>query len=354
MTLREYLTGELVDIIEWVDESNDTMSLRYSRPHNEIKNGAQLIVRPGQVAVLVDQGRIADVYQPGRHVLDTANMPLLSSLRGWKYGFASPFKADVVFLNTKQFVARKWGTSNPIILRDPQLGPIRLRAFGTYSVRISNPREFVQELVGSNAAFSIGQIAEQLRDLVVAKVSSVLADDQLSIYDVAKNYAPLGSRIQDQLAPQFEQYGLSITQLVIENVSLPPEVEATIDQKTRLQMLDGDLDRYSLLQSADAMRDAARNPGGAAAAGVGIGIGAAMAQKAMQQDPPSVLGPPPIPRTSWYYVFGGERQGPVDEAALAQRGLLTRDTLVWTQGFPAWTPAGRVPELAHIVPPSPA
>jgi hypothetical protein len=228
MTLREFITGELIDIIEWNNDGADAaMAWRFSRPNNEIKNGAQLIVRPAQVAILVDQGTIADVYQPGRHELSTQNMPVLSRLRGWKYGFASPFKADVVFLSTRQFVGLKWGTANPVILRDAELGPVRLRAYGTYALRVVNPEKFVEELSGTTAGFVIDQITDQLRDLIVARVSGVLADGGISVYELAAKYADVASRVQERVAPQFQQYGLSITQFVIENVSLPKEVEAT-------------------------------------------------------------------------------------------------------------------------------
>lgn len=350
MTLREFLTGELIDVIEWVDDTDDTMAWRFSRPGNEIKNGAQLIVRQSQVAVLVDEGRIADAFQPGRHVLSTANIPILSSLRGWKYGFESPFKVDVVFLNTRQFIAQKWGTANPVILRDPELGPVRLRAFGTYAVRVADSRKFVQELVGTNSVFRVDQTAEQLRDLVVAKVSAVLAGGSVSVYELSSKYTEMGARVQEQVSPQFQQYGLSVTQLVIENVSLPPEVEATLDQKTRMSML-GDLGRYTQLQSADAIRDAARNPSGAAGAGMAIGVGAAVGQQvAAATAARSSTEPPPLPVVMWYYAVGSERHGPVDDAGLRASGAITRDTLVWRAGMPNWVAAGAVPELASLLP----
>ena len=351
MTLRDFLSGELIDIIEWVDDTDDTMAWRFSRPGNEIKNGAQLIVRQSQVAILVDQGRIADVFQPGRHVLSTSNMPILSSLQGWKYGFDSPFKADVVYLNTRQFIGQKWGTSNPVIVRDTELGPVRLRAFGTYAVRVTDSRRFVEELVGTNATFRVDQTAEQLRDLVVAKVSTVLASGSASIYELSSKYAEISSHVQEQVAPQFQQYGLQITQLVIENVSLPPEVEATLDQKTRMSML-GNLDQYTRLQSADAIRDAARNPNGAAGAGMAIGVGAAVGQQVAAASARNGAEPPPLPVVAWYYAVGGERRGPVDEAGLRASGAITGDTLVWKAGMANWAAARTVPELAPLLPQS--
>jgi len=357
VTLREFLVGELIDIIEWLDDSGDTMAWRFSRPRNEIKNGAELIVRPAQLAIFIDQGRLADVFRPGRHTLTTANLPLLSSIRGWKYGFASPFKADVLFVNTKQFTNQKWGTSSPVILTDPTLGPVRLRAYGTYAVRVVDPASFVRELVGTNSTFIVEQIADQLRDLVVAKVSAVLATGQISVLELAAKYGEVGARVLDQVAPQFQQYGLGLTQLVIENVSLPPEVEATLDQKTRMNML-GDLDRYTQLQSADAIRDAARNPSGGAAAGVGIGMGAALGQRAMTYSAtngatPATQSnePPPLPGDAWYYAAGNERHGPVSASALRAQTGITSDTLVWRRGMAEWTPAGAVPELATILAP---
>jgi membrane protease subunit (stomatin/prohibitin family) len=357
VTLREFVSGELIDIIEWLDESRDTMLWRFARPNNEIKNGAQLIVRPGQTALLVDQGDVADVFTPGRYELATRNLPVLSRLRGWKYGFASPFKADVLFVNTTQFTNRKWGTSNPVIVRDPALGPVRLRAFGTFAVRVSDPAVLVHELVGTNALFTVDAIGDQLRDLVVAKVGGALADDQISVLDLASKYADLGAHVLQRVAPQFTQYGLEITQLIVENVSLPSEVESALDQRAKLALI-GNLDDYTRLQSADALRDAARNPGGAAGAAVGIGMGAAMAQGVMAPRtaaPGISMEPPPIPHDSWYYVVAGERRGPTDLSGLAQAaasGTVSRDTLVWKAGMAEWAAAAGIPEVMSRIAPA--
>lgn len=350
MSIREFVSGELVDIIEWLDASGDTMVWRFARPNNEIKNGAQLVVRPGQLAVFVDQGQIADIFAPGRHELTTANLPVLSRLRGWKYGFASPFKAEIVFIASTQFTNRKWGTSNPVIVRDPALGPVRLRAFGTFAVRVHEPMKFVRELVGANSAFTVDQIGDQLRDLVVARVSGSLAEDQISVLDIAGKYVELAGHVQERVAPQFTQYGLEITQLVIENVSLPPEVEAAIDQRSRVALIGG-MEQYAKLQTADAMRDAARNPNGGAGAGVGIGMGAAMAQNAMRPATAASAPdePPPLPQDAWYYAVNGERRGPTDLAGLKASGAVSAETLVWKKGMTAWTKAADLPELASIV-----
>ena len=363
MTFREFVAGELIDIVDWVDESGDTMVYRFARPKNEIKNGAQLIVRPGQLALFVDQGEIADVFEPGRHRLITSNLPLLATLRGWKYGFESPFKAEILFVNTKQFTNRKWGTSNPVIIRDPELGPVRVRAFGTYALRVSDPAQFVREIVGTNSIFSVEDITGQLRDLVVARFSTVVAEAMTSVFELALHYAELGDRVLQNVAAQFTQYGLELTQLIVENVSLPAEVEAAVDQKARMRVI-GDIDQYARLQSADALRDAARNPNGGAASGVGIGMGFLMGQRAMspaQPDgsppavPPSPDEPPPVPPASWYFVVEGQRHGPVDSKLIRQQvatGTLRPDTLVWRRGMSAWTPATSVAELASVTPPT--
>lgn len=352
MSIRDFVAGELIDIVEWLDDSRDTMVWRFSRPNNEIKNGAQLIVRPGQLALLVDQGRIADMFSPGRHQLTTANLPLLSKLRGWKYGFESPFKVEVIFVNTTQFTNRKWGTSNPVIVRDPALGPIRVRAFGTFAIRVEDPPTLVRELAGTNSLFTVDLINDQLRDLVVTELGAALTEGAISIFDLAAKYADLGERMLDRVAPRFAQYGLELTQLVVENVSLPPEVESALDARAKMGVI-GNLDSYAKLQSADALRDAARNPSGGASAGVGIGMGAAMAQTAMSSKPAlSPSEPPPIPQASWYYVVNGERRGPTDMSGLKQaaaRGEFAASTLVWKNGMAEWAAADSVGEVKSLL-----
>ena len=358
MTIREFIAGELIDIVEWIDESGDTMVYRFARPKNEIKHGAQLIVRPGQVALFVDQGSIADVFRPGRHKLTTANLPLLSTLRGWKYGFESPFKAEILFVNTKQFTNKKWGTSNPVIIRDPALGTVRLRAFGTYALRVQDPAQFVREIVGTNSIFSVDDIVGQLRDLVVARFSSVIAETSTSVLELAAHYKDLGTRVLERVAGEFQQYGLELTQLVVENVSLPAEVESALDARAKMTVI-GNLDQYAKLQSADALRDAARNPGGGAGAGVGMGMGLMMGQRAGGTGTNGAASshdePPPLPTADWYFASGGQRHGPVDLALLRQQiaaGSLTRETLIWRRGMANWLPASAVAELGFTSEPA--
>lgn len=355
MTLRDFIKGELIDIVEWLESSTDAMVWRFDRPNNEIKNGARLIVRPGQVAVFVEQGTVADVFQPGQHELTTKNLPILSKLRGWKYGFASPFKAEVVFVSTRQFVGNKWGTKQPVMTRDPELGPVRLRVFGTYAVRVSDPESFVRELVGANSSFTIGQITDQLRDLLVARFSELLGENTIPVLQLAANYKELGDLATTRLAPELEKFGVELTKLVVESIALPDEVAATLDQRTRIGLIGGDMGKYAELLTADAVRDAARNQG-AGGAGAAVGVGLGMAQQlagAANQASRAAASPPPLPTSPGFFIgVDGKAQGPFDVAALAQRvkdGVLRADTLVWREGMAAWAAAAQVAEVAELL-----
>lgn len=355
MTLRDFIHGELIDIVEWLESSTDAMVWRFDRPNNEIKNGARLIVRPGQLAVFVEQGTVADVFQPGSHELTTRNLPVLSRLRGWKYGFESPFKAEVVFVSTRQFTSNKWGTKTPVMTRDPELGPVRLRVYGTYSVRVADAESFVRELVGANSSFTIGQITDQLRDMVVARFSELLAERSIPVLQLAANYKELGDLAAAGLQAELARLGVELTQLVVESIALPDEVAATVDQRTRIGLI-GDVGAYAQLQAADAIRDAARSPGGGAGAGIGVGL--AMAQQLVGTTsqalrPPTGASPPPIPGAQGFYVaIDGKAAGPLDVAALRQRvrdGVLKAETLVWREGMAEWLPAGQVGAVAELL-----
>jgi membrane protease subunit (stomatin/prohibitin family) len=355
MTLRDFIKGELVDVVEWLESSTDAMVWRFDRPNNEIKNGAQLIVRPGQVAVFVDQGTVADVFEPGRHELTTQNLPVLSRLRGWKHGFASPFKAEVVFVSTRQFVSNKWGTKQPVMTRDPELGPVRLRVFGTYAVHVSDAESFVRELVGANSSYTIGQISDQLRDLVVARVSELLGQNAIPVLKLAASYKELGDLAVQRLAPELAKLGVELTKVVVESIALPDEVAATLDQRTRIGLIGGDMGAYAQLLTADAVRDAARNQGtGGAGAAIGVGLGMAqqLAGAAGQSARGAAASPPPLPASVGFFVgIDGKAQGPFDAAALAQRvkdGVLRADTLVWREGMAAWAAAAQVAEMAAL------
>lgn len=359
---KDFIKTELIDIIEWLDETSGTLVYRFERHENEIKNGAQLIVRPGQAAVFVDQGRIADVFPPGRYVLATQNLPLLSSLQGWKYGFDSPFKAEVYFVNTKQFTDQRWGTKNPVMMRDPEFGPVRLRAFGTYTYRVGEPGKFLTEVVGTNGVFHVGDIGDQLRNLIVSRFSDALGQGKVPVLDLAGNYTELGTKITEEIAPAFAGYGLEITRIVVENISLPEEVERMLDKRTSMGVL-GNLNQYTQFQSAQAIEAAAKNPGGAAGQGLGLGAGLAMGHQMAQAygqglnpgqgQPQGGAAPPPLPQQgpSFFVALDGQQSGPHGMDALrghAREGTLTRETLVWREGMSGWTPAGQVPELSAV------
>ena len=348
------LRGELVDIIEWLDASRDTMVWRFPRYQNEIKNGAKLVVRESQAAVFVNEGQIADVFTPGTYDLETKNLPILSTLKGWKYGFDSPFKAEVYFVTTRLFTDLKWGTQNPIPVRDKEFGVVRLRAFGAYAVRVVDPGAFVKELVGTDPQFRTEEVQEYLRQMVVSHLGSALATANVPMLDLAAKQQAIGATLATVLTDELAPSGIAIPKFIIENISVPPEVEEALDKRTSIGVV-GNLDNYTKFQAANAMEDAANNTGGAGEA-FGFGLGMAAGQRATQAmntpaaAPPS--GPPPLPTTAeWFVGVNNQQQGPYDHSALASMasaGTLHRETLVWKNGMAGWTAAGQVAELAGV------
>jgi membrane protease subunit (stomatin/prohibitin family) len=240
--------------------------------------GAQLTVRESQVAVFVNEGELADIFEPGRYELQTSNMPILTALKSWKYGFNSPFKADVYFINTKQFLDMKWGTSNPVMMRDAEFGMIRLRAFGIYSFRVSDPETFLKEVFGTSALFTVDGVEGQIKRTLVSGLSDAIAESKIPALDLAANYEEIADFSIQKINPKLAALGLTLCSFVIENISLPEEVEKTMDKRTSMGVL-GDLDKYAKYQAAEAMREAANNDSGnIAGMGVGMGAGAAMGQ----------------------------------------------------------------------------
>src|SRR3989441_3918033 len=268
-------SAQFIEVIEWLDNTGDTMMYRFPVRDQEIKNGAQLIVRESQAAVFVHEGQIADVFGPGRYSVDGGNTPILSKLGAWKYGFNSPFKSEVYFVNTKQFTDLKWGTSNPVMMRDTDFGMVRLRAFGIYSMRVADPRELIKQIAGTNSRFVTEDIEGQLRRTLVSGFSDALAESKIAALDLASNYDELGRFSLQQLKDEFKSLGLELTKFVVENISLPPEVEAAMDQRTSMGVL-GDMGKYTQFEAAQAMRDAAQNPSGGAGLGAGLGAGFAV------------------------------------------------------------------------------
>lgn len=305
MGLWDKLMGEFVDVIEWTDNSSDTMVYRFERHGNEIKYGAKLTVRESQVAIFVNEGEVADVLTPGMYVLETKNLPILSTLQHWDHGFTSPFKAEVYFFNTRQFTNLKWGTRNPVMLRDPEFGAVRLRAFGSYAVRIDDARKFMQEIMGTDGLFTVDEISEQLRNMIVSRFSTVVGSANLPVLDMAANYEQLGQFVTQKISPEFQAYGLRLTSILVENISLPPEVETALDKRTSMGVI-GNLDRYLQYQTAEGI-----GKGGSSAA-LDMGMGLAVANKMAENlNKPSNSNPPPLPDSSWYVAQGQESTGPI-------------------------------------------
>jgi membrane protease subunit (stomatin/prohibitin family) len=268
-------TAQFIEVIEWLDDSANTLLYRFPVQGQEIKNGAQLIVRESQAAVFVHEGQIADQFPPGRYTIDGGNTPILSKLGAWKHGFNSPFKSEVYFVNTKQFTDLKWGTPNPVMMRDSDFGMVRLRAFGIYSMRVAEPQAFIKEIAGTNARFMTEDIEGQLKRTLVGGFSDALGESKIAALDLASNYDELGKFTRTKLNDEFKTFGLELTKFVIENISLPQEVEAAMDKRTSMGVI-GDVGRYAQFQAADAMRDAAQNTSGGAGTGMGLGAGFAL------------------------------------------------------------------------------
>jgi membrane protease subunit (stomatin/prohibitin family) len=280
MGLWDIVKGEFIDVIEWLDDSGDTLVWRFPDQDQAIKMGAQLTVREGQIGVFVNEGEIADVFPPGLYTLSTQNMPIMTTLRSWKYGFRSPFKAEVYFVSSRNFLDLKWGTQNPIMTRDPEIGPVRLRAFGTYGIRVNDVTLFMREIVGTDGHFTTDEIEGQLRSIMVSAFTGMLARSGIAALDLAANYRELGEKTMGDMAPEFERYGLKLIKFVIENISLPPEVEKMLDVRSQMGLV-GDLSRFTQFQTAQAITDAARS-GGGAGEGLGIGAGLAMGRQMVE------------------------------------------------------------------------
>ena len=358
MGLFDRLRTELIDIIEWVDNSNRTLVWRFPRYQNEIKNGAQLIVRPGQKAIFVHRGQIADVFEPGNYTLGTENLPILSTLQAWKYGFNSPFKSEVYFVSTRQITDLKWGTPNPIILRDADFGPVRVRAFGTYTVKAVDPKALLQELVGTDAEFDADEVTELLRSMIVSVFAEMIGSSHVAVLDLAAHYRDLSDGLRKKVEEKVDkEYGLDIPQLMIVNVSLPEEVEKAVDTRSSMGIV-GDMNRFQQFQTGQAITAAANNPsGGGAAEGMGLGMGFAMANRMAGAFGAPSSGPPPVPgAAAWHVAINGQQQGPFTAQQLSDgiaKGQIARDTLVWTTGMGEWAPAGQVPQIASAFAPPP-
>lgn len=272
MGLFDFIKNEFIEVIEWVDDTQDTIIYKFPDKGNKINNGAQLTVRESQVAVLMNEGEFGDVYIPGRHELTTKNMPIITTLKSWKYLFDSPFKVDIFYVSTKQFTNLKWGTSNPVIVRDKEFGQVRLRSFGSYAIRVIDPKKFIREFAGTNPWVRVESVSEQLRNIIVSKLSEGLAEANVSILDLAANFTEIGEKLKPLFQKEFDVWGVELGQFYIENVSLPEEVEKMLDKTTQLNMLNNKLNQFNQMQGGIAIENLANNPGAAGTAGIGAGV----------------------------------------------------------------------------------
>ncbi|WP_406870734.1 SPFH domain-containing protein [Thioclava sp. 'Guangxiensis'] len=386
MGILDFLSGEFIDVISWVDDTRDTMVWRFERQGHAIKYGAKLTVREGQAAVFVHEGQLADVFTPGLYLLETNNMPILTTLQHWDHGFKSPFQSEIYFVNTTRFTDLKWGTKNPVITRDPEFGPVRLRAFGTYAARVTDPAKFITEIVGTDGEFTADEVSYQLRNIIVQEFSRALAGANIPVLDMAANTADLGKLVAEAIAPTIAEYGLGLPEFYIENISLPSEVETVLDKRTSMGIV-GDLNRYMQFNAAEAMGQpgsgASAGMGAAMGAGLGAGMGMAMGQQmggpwgqpahtapqagpwgqmapqgvapgqapAPQGTAAPPLPPPPAVEKVWHMAVNGQTLGPFGRGQLAQmkaEGQFTRASLVWAPGQSGWLAAEEIPELAQL------
>jgi membrane protease subunit (stomatin/prohibitin family) len=356
--IKEKLSNEFIDIIEWLDYTDDTICHRFERYQNEIKNGAQLIVREGQTAVVINEGRLADVFKPGTYTLNTQNLPILTTLKGWKYGFNSPFKAEVYFVNTHLFTDEKWGTKNPITLNDERFGLVEIRAFGTYAFKVSDAGKFLIDIVGTDSNFTNFEINEHLKSLIATRFTDTVGEAKLPIELYAANTTELSETCKEVMQPEFNSVGISLEKFFIENVSMPEDLKKEIFEYSRLDKID--LDKLTKFKTAKAIEAAANNEGGTAGAGMGMGMGFVLAQQmgglmtpqmGVQTAAPQAqnIMPPPMPAAiQYFYAANGQQAGPANleqlKALFANR-TINKDSLIWKQGMSGWTALNQVEEL---------
>ena len=313
MGLMDFIKGQLIEIIEWTDDSRDTLSFRFPDQDKEIKRGAQLIVRESQAVQFVYLGQYGDLFGPGKHTLTTDNIPVLTKLQGWKYGFETPFKADVYFVTTRLFTGNKWGTSNPVMVRDPEFGVVRLRAFGTYDFRIVEIPRFLKEVAGTDDHFRLDEFADAMRSRLVSVFSEALATSKIPALDIAGRYSEIGEALLPLINPVIKaKYGLEMASFIVENVSVPPEVEQALDKRAGMAAV-GNLHDFVKDQLAQGLEKGA----GAGGIGAEMAVGLAMAQQMLNQ-PGGITAQATVP------VAGG---GVQTQAALGNAQAALPETL---------------------------
>lgn len=379
MSFMNKLRNEFVDIIEWIDDSRSTLAWRFPRYNNEIKNGAELIVREGQEAVFVYRGQLADRFGPGHYTLTTENMPIMSTLQGWKHGFNSPFRSEVYYINTRPVTDLRWGTANPVTVRDPDFKMVQVRANGLCVVRVVDAAIFLREIIGTDSSVDVEEIAELLRRVITLAFSDMVMETRLGVIDLQGRQVQLAEQLRAFVAERVDdEYGLAIDSITL-NISLPEEITQAMTRGVARGVEEsgwvnnlGDMQRYQQAKAADAMTNAAGNPGGSGMMGdmLGAQMGMMMGQQMGQQMQPGQqqgyaqpgqfqgypqggpAAPPPLPMQTTYHVDqNGQAAGPFGVPQLQQAvaaGQVTASTLVWAQGMASWTPAGQVPELARL------
>lgn len=277
MGLFDFVKKQFIDVLHWTEDQEGVLAWRYPMQDFEIQNGAQLTVRDSQMALFVNEGRAADAFSPGLYTLNTRTLPVLTNLMNWDKLFESPFKSDVYFFSTRLQLDRKWGTPNPITIRDKEFGAVRLRAFGIYSYRVADPAVFYKEVSGTREIYTVEELDGQLRGTVVGSMSDLFAESGVSFLDMAAAQDEMGARLKDKLIPVFARYGLTLDSFVVENLSLPEELQKVLDAKIGMNMV-GDMGRYTQFQAANAIPLAAQNEGGVAGIGAGLGAGMGIGQ----------------------------------------------------------------------------
>jgi membrane protease subunit (stomatin/prohibitin family) len=369
MGLMSKIKNEFVDIIEWIDDSHSTLAWRFPRYQNEIKNGAQLIVREGQKAIFVYRGAMADTFDPGNYELKTENLPVLGTLQGWKYGFDSPFRSEVYFINTRPVTSLRWGTPTPVTVRDPDFKMVQVRANGLCVVKVANPEIFMKEVIGTDSSVDVEEIAELLRRVISLAFSDMVMATKLGVIDLQGRQVELSDKLREFVQERVDdEYGLEIPSITM-TISLPDEITAAMTRGVARGVEEGgfldnvgSMDRYQQAMAAEAMVAAAGNPGGGVAgAGMQLGLGVAMggqmanmmggafAPAAAAPAAPAAPAPPPLPGQVHYHIDAGGQPGGPFNLAQMQAGIaggqVVGSTLVWCQGMAAWEPAQTVPAL---------
>lgn len=376
MGLLDKLKGELIDIVQWIEDDDTTLAYRFERYGNEIKNGAQLTVREGQIAVFINEGQLADIFQPGMYELTTANLPILSTLKGWKYGFNSPFKAEVYFITSRIVTGFGWGTPGPFRMRDPEFGILELTARGHFSFHVMDAAKFIRNVIGTEGEFTKEEIRDRLRKKFVTEAISAIAESGKSFYDMAQHYDELSADLKRRVEQTFvEDYGIGLDDTSVQSIDLTEKSAAKVESRDSDMWADQRLMKgtYQQQAQADALKLMAQNPGagGLASGGMGMGMGLAMANRmagggmgnpgagmmapmagAMMGAGMGAAAPPPPPGGAAFHLYlNGQQIGPVPVNQLPQMvqgGQITPETQVWAQGMAGWTPAGQVPALAAL------